>query len=292
MTKPVCEIVSFKCESQSLLGVFHFPQRQSRSVGVVIVVGGPQYRVGSHRQFLQTARCLALVGYPVLRFDCRGMGDNEGIFPGFENIELDISAAIACLKEQSPNITGVVLWGLCDAASACLMYCAHKEARVAGLILANPWVRTAGGQAKTYVRHYYLQRLLQKSFWANFLSGKFEFTRSIRGLATNFMDSMGLRRRRGVAPGTNFIERMMDGLRVFDGPILLLLSERDLTAKEFTDFCSDNVSWANAIAKQSVRTEILPDTDHTFSGQNGQRLADRFCVEWLASACFDSAGAG
>jgi len=52
--------------------------------GVLIVVGGPQYRVGSHRQFLLLSRRLAAEGHPVMRFDYRGMGDASGAMRGFE----------------------------------------------------------------------------------------------------------------------------------------------------------------------------------------------------------------
>ncbi len=47
-------------------------------LGVLIVVGGPQYRVGSHRQFVLLARALAARGFAAMRFDCTGMGDSDG----------------------------------------------------------------------------------------------------------------------------------------------------------------------------------------------------------------------
>ena len=47
--------LTFPCQQQSLVGILHNPEQVS-TVGVVIVVGGPQYRVGSHRQFTQLAR--------------------------------------------------------------------------------------------------------------------------------------------------------------------------------------------------------------------------------------------
>jgi alpha/beta superfamily hydrolase len=45
---------------------------------VLVIVGGPQYRAGSHRQFTLLARSLAEQGFAVLRFDYRGMGDSTG----------------------------------------------------------------------------------------------------------------------------------------------------------------------------------------------------------------------
>ena len=73
--------------------------------GVVVVVGGPQYRVGSHRQFVHLARCLAEHGYPTLRFDCRGMGDSEGAPPGFEAIAPDLDAAVTAVVVIKPGHT-------------------------------------------------------------------------------------------------------------------------------------------------------------------------------------------
>ena len=68
------------CEGAAMLGVLTQPPRPTVTVriGVLIVVGGPQYRVGSHRQFTLLARRLAAQGYPTLRFDYRGMGDSGG----------------------------------------------------------------------------------------------------------------------------------------------------------------------------------------------------------------------
>ena len=50
--------VQFDCEGLRLFGVLSQPAEPGRR-GVLLVVGGPQYRVGSHRQFTLLARDLA-----------------------------------------------------------------------------------------------------------------------------------------------------------------------------------------------------------------------------------------
>ena len=87
--------LTFACESEPLLAVLHTPDAdKDKKIGVVIVVGGAQSRVGSHRMFVTLARGLADLGCAVLRFDRRGMGDSGGDDPGFDDCNEDIIAAV------------------------------------------------------------------------------------------------------------------------------------------------------------------------------------------------------
>ncbi|MBK5930570.1 hydrolase 1, exosortase A system-associated [Halochromatium salexigens] len=175
--------LTFEVDGEQLLGILHpatavaEPHR-----GLLLVVGGPQYRVGSHRQFLLLARHLAAAGIPVFRFDYRGMGDSSGPQRDFEQIDEDIRAAIDRFQAESPGLREVVIWGLCDAASAALFY-AWQDPRVSGLVLLNPWVRTEEGLAKAYLKGYYLRRLLSRDFWTSLISGRVNPLNSIRSLA-------------------------------------------------------------------------------------------------------------
>src|SRR5690625_2926143 len=132
--------LTFDCLGDRLVGILHRGSEQATR-GVLVVVGGPQYRVGSHRQFVLFASRLAEAGVPVLRFDYRGMGDSEGDSRTFEHIAADIRAALDIFLKAAPGLREVVIWGLCDAASAACFY-APSDLRVTGLVLLNPWVRT------------------------------------------------------------------------------------------------------------------------------------------------------
>ena len=83
----------FPSNGNRLLGIAAVPE-QYESVGVLILVGGPQYRVGSHRQFTLLARSLAESGIPCFRFDYAGMGDSEGDKQEFQEVQGDITAAL------------------------------------------------------------------------------------------------------------------------------------------------------------------------------------------------------
>jgi exosortase A-associated hydrolase 1 len=273
--------ITFECRGDTLVGVLHSPAHPAQDIGVLVVVGGPQYRVGSHRQFVLVARALAESGFRVFRFDYRGMGDSEGSMCSFEDVGPDIAAAIDVLLREQPSLTGVVLWGLCDAASACLIYC-KDDPRVRGLILVNPWVRTVEGEARARLRHYYLQRLFQRSFWRSALDSKFKMLKSARDFFGSMTQARSVLRMR-VPAAESFIERMEQGLQSFRGYTLFLISEKDLAAREFLDLCRGSPSWKVLVSRPSVRFAHLSGTDHTFSTREALDRASEECRRWLAS---------
>ncbi len=177
--------VVFECQGEQLLGVIERPEKP-RKVGMLIVTGGPQYRIGSHRQFVLIARALARNGFATMRFDYRGMGDGGGPTTTFDQVSSDIRAAIDCFVAQA-SLDYVVLWGLCDAASACLIY-GYRDDRVKSMILLNPWIRTDAGLAKAYVQHYYFARITTAAFWKKLLSGRLPIVNAIR----NFQRESGV----------------------------------------------------------------------------------------------------
>lgn len=78
--------VLFHCGSHELVGIIHQPTyKPFCPFGVLIVVGGPQYRAGSHRQFVTLERDLAAAGIPAMRFDYRGMVDSHREQISFED---------------------------------------------------------------------------------------------------------------------------------------------------------------------------------------------------------------
>jgi exosortase A-associated hydrolase 1 len=274
--------VVFACGSDALVGILH---EASGSRGILVLVGGPQYRVGSHRQFALMARAFAASGFPVLRFDYRGMGDSDGEPRTFEAVADDIRCAIEAFARESPQVEEIVLWGLCDAASSALMFY-DADPRIAAMILANPSVRDDGAEARSYLKHYYPTRLLQWSFWERALRGKVDFAAALRG----FLDKVvaGVVRTRDAAGNTpsqaTFVERMRVGLERFEGRVLILMSGRDLTAQAFRELAAADAKWQRALAQPHVRQRELPDADHTFSARRELDRACEYCLSWLRDA--------
>ncbi len=272
------EPIIIDCEGCRLVGIVTHPADPNET-GVLIIVGGPQYRAGSHRQFTLLARHLAVHGIASLRFDYRGMGDSEGSMRNFESIDADICAAIDSLLKHVPEVRRVALWGLCDAASAALYY-AHGDQRVSNLILLNPWVHTEAGASRVRFKHYYLSRLMQRSFWEKFLSGKIELRKSVGDLSKSAQKTVTAASPITSAPADprhgspDYIERMFDGLKRFQGDVLFILSGNDLTAQEFIALTQQDKRWKRLCHSQKITSEIVQKANHTFSSQAWRRQVE------------------
>jgi pimeloyl-ACP methyl ester carboxylesterase len=207
--------------------------------GVLIIVGGPQYRVGSHRQFLLLSRRLASEGYPVMRFDYRGMGDASGAMRSFEEVDRPTSARPSkpsranCAVAAQDRSLGALR---CRVGGAPVCRCANHDPRVAGLVLLNPWVRSEASLAQTQIKHYYGQRLLQGEFWRKLLKRP-DGSPEIRSRPA--ADGDAWRAGRATRPAiklTAVVSRIAwrHGWREFSGKVLLILSGRTIRPRSFS----------------------------------------------------------
>jgi exosortase A-associated hydrolase 1 len=276
----------FDCEGESLVGILSGAGLPAGR-GVLIVVGGPQYRVGSHRQFTLLARHLAESGVPTLRFDYRGMGDSNGEVRTFEQAGADIRCAIDRFFASVPGLKDVVIWGLCDAASAALFY-AHQDARVSGLILLNPWVRTQQGLARAHLRYYYVRRLFQASLWRKMVRGEFNVREAARALGRFVMDALGHPRSLGTLDESSASEaplpdRMEDGLRKFHGRVLFILSGNDLTSQEFEGVVENSRRWRKLLEDKRITRYPMAEANHTFARRDWREQVARWTEDWVKS---------
>jgi len=279
--------VTFKCEGNQLCGVVHVANEPTDK-GVLIIVGGPQYRVGSHRQFTLLARCLAKNGITAMRFDFTGMGDSSGDKKSFSDVSADIASAIDLFIAKKPELKHIVIWGLCDAASAALLY-AHKDERVKGLILLNPWVHTEAGEARAYLRHYYIKRLFNREFLRKLWDRKFDFAEALKSLTSNIAsafcgtkelkvsDSYGSERRNK----ESWLVGMLDGASMFGGKVLFILSADDMTAKEFSDLIKYDSAWRQCFRKNNYETRELSNADHTFSSHEWRSKVEKLTCDFV-----------
>ncbi len=216
-----------------------------------------------------------------MRFDCIGMGDSSGREHAFTERDTDVRSAIDAFVERVPTVTEVVIWGLCDAASAALLY-AHADARVKHLVLLNPWVRSEAGLARTHLKHYYVSRFFDAGFWRSLFTGRVGVGRALKGLLST---ALAARRRDGrdgrESETMGFQARMARGWKRFTGNILLICSGDDLTAREFLDHAKSDAQWSGLLEQARVSRCHLPQADHTFSRGEWRDEVARRTADWL-----------
>lgn len=266
---------TFDIKGDQVVAILHEPEENPGPTGLLIVVGGPQYRIGAHRQYVHLARYCAEKGITVMRFDYRGIGDSEGTYPGFENVTPDIMAALDIFRERCPSLQTIVPWGLCEGASALLTGALNHEA-VRGAIITNPWVRSKSSLAKTMVKHYYGAKFRDPAFWKSLFTGKINLMSSLSGFFSNLKKSSD-----GAEKSSDFRDVMCEGLHKFQGKTLLIQSGNDLVAREFDELVATSDAWQAAL-KDTKRVDI-PGTDHTFSSEKWRGDVAKVTSDWVLS---------
>jgi hypothetical protein len=74
---------------------------------------------------------------------------------------------------------------------------------------------------------------------------------------------------------------MEDGLRRFQGRVLLILSGNDLTAQEFKDLVARSSRWRGLLEDRRVTRHDLPEANHTFSRRDWRNQVERWTEAWV-----------
>lgn len=285
------EPVAFECQGSELIGMLHIPPEIRTRGLITVVAGGPQYRGGVGRQQVQLARALAAHGIPILRFDYRGLGDSEGQFRGFQDVEDDLRAAIRCFQQQLPEVKEFVFWGGCDAASA-IMINAWKYPEVTGIILGNPWVHDEQTSDAVTVKQHYAKRVFDKDFWLKVIRLQYNPIPALRILGRAAFKFVAAKLSRNMDDkhampvddtlGQPFILRMLSGLSRFRGDALMLMSGKSLFSKEFDELVANETSWQQALnSPRSLTRHEIADADQTFSSSASRHELIEVAVTWL-----------
>jgi len=282
--------ISFSCENDQLTGIIHKANKPKQQSVIIVVAGGPQYRVGAHRQFVLLARKLAKDNITVLRFDLRGMGDSNGEYKGFQESDKDIKSAIDALIAHEPETSDIILFGECESASGIIFY-AHTDPRIKGTMLINPWVRTEGGQAQTYLKYYYIERLFEKSFWGKIIKGNFNPITAINSFIHIALSAIKWKQQVTVKQDTIEADfkklplpiKTAVGLKKFSGKSFILTSGKDNIAREFDEVIANTSAWDGVLEQEKITKHILLDADHTFSRSIWREQASGLCLQWLNS---------
>jgi len=242
--------LQFHCQGTSLVGIIDVPERPHQR-GVLVVSGGPQYRVGSHRHYTLLSRLLAPRGIPVMRFDYRGMGDSEGEPRAFDAIDEDIRAAIKEFLLQMPDLREIVIWGLGDGATAASLY-APTDARVRGLVLLNPWAGSDGAITGPLIPQL-LARFGEIGFWKK----------------------VGSRPAGAIDASLPLPQRIVASLTCFDGATLVLLGGADAIGHQFAELLEKN--------QTDCRRVTIAGANHTFASREWRDEVAEISANWIVS---------
>lgn len=275
------EAFMIETPNSRLAALYHPPLEpiQGRPVGCLILVGGPQYRVGAHRQYIDLARHLAKQGIGVLRFDYQGMGDSEGTVTDLEGRGDDIAAAATILRDKLGNNARIFPWGLCEGASAIFMH-HEKIPNMAGAIIANPWVGNAQIEAQVHWRHYYVSRLRAKNVWRRVRTGRLSSTNLIEN-ARGFFSGVSPENEDMYSPSLSALPNHLMRLIQRNKPILYLASADDRERETFDFAIKKHEQWRRVRQSPLFIRKDLPETDHTFSNAKAKQLVSNFTHDFI-----------
>ncbi|MBW8753126.1 MAG: hydrolase 1, exosortase A system-associated [Sphingomonadales bacterium] len=233
--------ISFACEGATLVGTLDTAEG---TTGLLWVSGGNELRSGAWAGQALLAAAIAAAGFPVLRFDRRGVGDSAGPNGEFRSSAPDIAAALARFRAECPRLARIVGFGNCDGASALML---AKGAGLDALALSNPWTIESedAPPPPEAIRDHYQRRLADPAALLRLLSGKV----SPGKLAASLRDAL----RRSPPPST-LARDLAAGIADFAGPIRFFLAERDRTAQAFL------AVWD----KTDARIRRCPDATHSY----------------------------
>lgn len=250
------QIVGFSCGVDHLAGTLDMADG---TTGLLIISGGNEIRSGTFAGQADMARHIQALGYPVFRFDRRGVGDSDGINTGFENSADDIAAALSAFRASAPAIRRVVGIGNCDAATALLSF-PHAE-EFCALILSNPWTidpAQASGSNPAInaaaIRARYRARLKSPRSFYDLLAGRINISK----LAISIARAITLN------PSSQLAARFGEQLAVRDMPITICLAKGDTTAIAFQAVWKSQ-AFRSARKKANIALVSFDTASHSFA---------------------------
>lgn len=270
----------------SQVGVLHRPPGAG-DLAVIIVNAGLIHHVGPGRLHVALARALGGEGIASLRLDLSGVGDSgprADHLSIFDLVRREPREAMDALAAR--GFGRFVVAGLCSGAYSAF-HVACEDPRVVGSVVINPedLARSAqdadGGeaQAQAWARRYWTHSLWRPRAWWNLLTGRVDYARLARTLASRL-------RGNGAAPDRHHALRQ--ALTAGGHPVRwLFISSADDVSREYLDLLLDGPTLA-ALPPGRLSRLVLERCDHLFTRRDDQRRLIEALLPWLKAV--DEAG--
>lgn len=260
-------LLTFDCDGAQLCASL---DEADGAIGVLMVTGGSQTRIGSHRLYERLAKALASHGFPCFRFDRRGVGDSGGTDPGYRGSAADLAAAAAAFRAGHPGVERIVGIGLCDGATALALYGAR--AGVDAIVMINPWLVEAEADAPppAAIRRHYREQLTSLSGWKRLLGGSVSYGKLLKGIT------------KAAKPieGSELAAEVAQALRRGGMPASLVLATGDATA-----IAAAREVKARAFLGLIGRREEIDTDSHTFAKPGDLDALIAVILNALSSSC-------
>lgn len=226
----------------------------SGSTGVLLVSGGQDARAGAHGWQRDLATGLARNGYPILRFDRRGVGDSAGPRTSYRESRPDLLAALEAFRTHAPHVSRVIGLGNCDAATALILF--GREIGIDGLVLLNPWLVPSEENLPppAAIRARYRSRLTDPAAWRRLVRGEIDLRKAVHGLG-----------RAARSASNTLAGEVATALTSPNAPPAeLVLAQRDATALACASL------WRTSSFRQArdrVRVTTIDTGSHSFGGE-------------------------
>ena len=238
-------LIAFPCAGQTLIGSI---DEADGTTGLLIVSGGNEIRSGAHRGMALLAAALAAKSVPVFRYDRRGVGDSSGRNTGYTGARDDLVAAAIAFRTSAPQVTHIVGFGNCDAATTLALF--GRDAGIDAIVLANPWVVQHDDPLPpaAAIRARYAQRLRDPATWWRAITGGIDIGKAIRGLRKIAA--------RQSEPQT-LADEVVAAIRDWGDEARIVLAKGDATAITFAD--------AARHRRLDTRTTLIDTDSHSFA---------------------------
>lgn len=261
----------FDCEGNQCAATIDLPPVgvELRTTGLLIVTGGNELRSGPHGSQAALAAHFAAKGFPVFRYDRRGVGDSDGENSGWRGAEADLHTAARAFRAACPALTHVIGFGNCDGASSLALY--GHAASISHVLLANPWAFDHDGDtapssepapakpehSRASSLHYYRKRLSNPiALLRDLFGGKIDLGQAIGDVAAA---SKAVTAKQTASALAHALIHWGDNAKV-------LLAEGDRTALYFQEQMA-------TLGHQLTAAKMCPTASHSF--------ADDAARQWL-----------
>jgi hypothetical protein len=271
------EPATFRCGDATLLGILSVPD-SAHETGVVVIVGGPQYR-GRQPSPIRPARARASRTPDILCCASTIVESATVALPSGTSVPSPKTSDVQ--STTCPALPGTATRRPLGAMRRCLGRAyllagnegstrrSHVPPQSMGALR-----RKLGGDAR--------ETLLQPPPNATPVLGQAGAGRDSAAGAAEFARSLRLAMRGKTPTPQSYQQRMASAWASFDGSMLLILSGADLTAKEFLAQVGRGAMWAGALQRTDLARLDLPEADHTFSDTASRQAVEVSTLDWIA----------